>query len=122
MVYLVLFGYFQFIGISVKTLKLIIGVVNVVGILIRCIFVSTKTDIIISTSEILGAETGQKKWLNVTKITSCQDVGFIIFGSETVDYIEEIAWSPELKLNNCIITIQVLAQSGALYCGKFLPR
>ena len=94
MVYLVLFGYFQFIGISVKTLKLIIGVVNVVGILIRCIFVSTKTDIIILTSEILGAVNGQKKWLNVMKITSCQDVGFIIFGSETVDYIEEIAWSP----------------------------
>ena len=47
----------------------------------------TKTDIIILTSEILGAVNGQKKWLNVMKISSCQDVALIILGSETVDYI-----------------------------------
>ena len=49
------------------------------GILIRCIFVFTKTDIIILTPEILGAVSGQKKWLNVMKITSCQDVGSLLF-------------------------------------------
>ena len=65
---------------------------------------------------------GQKKWLNVMKITSCQGCWLYYFGSETVDYVEEIASSPELKLNNCIIKIQVLAQFQALYCGKFLAR